>query len=202
MDKKGLKYLKKDKRLKEIIGSFPLEPLSKERDLFQDLVRSIVSQQLSVKAASTIYGRFQGLFSKRQITPRKILNKSIEEMRAAGMSNAKARYVQNVARFELANKLSIEEWRAMGDDVILKKLTSIKGVGEWTAQMIMMFSLHRSDVLPLKDVGIQNAVKKLFEISSTGKELEEKMNKIAEPWRPYRSLACRLLWGWLDNSPD
>ncbi len=188
--------------MKNIIGLVRLEPLSKDRDVFQDLVRSIVSQQLSVKAAATIYGRFQGLFSKQQITPRKLLNMNIEVMRTAGMSKAKANYVQNVARFELANKLDIEDWKIMDDDLIMKKLTGIKGVGTWTAQMIIMFSLHRSDILPLKDVGIQNAFKKLYCLDLDGKLLEEKMIFIAESWRPYRSLACRLLWRWLDNSPE
>jgi len=192
----------RDKRLKKIIPTFQLEPLSEDRDVFQDLVRSIVSQQLSVKAAATIYDRFKSLFTRRQITPRKILKKSIEEMRMAGMSNAKARYVQNVARFELDNKFSLKTWIAMDDDTILKQLTSIKGVGVWTAQMIMMFSLKRPDVFPTKDVGIQNAIKKLYGIQLSGKELEEKMENISESWRPNRSLACRLLWGWLDNSPD
>ncbi len=202
MDKKGLAYLKKDKHLRKIIGKVSLSSLEKERDVFQDLVRSVIGQQLSVKAASTIYGRFKALFTKKEITPRKILRKSHEELRNAGLSNAKAKYIREVALFSLKHNYDIQTWRKMEDESALQLLTEIKGVGIWTAQMILMFSMHRPDVFPLKDVGIQNGIKKLCKLKLEGKELEEKMIRLSKPWRPYRSLACRLLWAYLDNEPD
>lgn len=196
--KKVTNTLHQDKVLAKITH-LPLSPLQKNRDLFQDLVRSIIFQQLSGKAADTIYARFVNLFSQKKVTPRKILNKSIEQMRTAGVSNQKAGYIQNIARAALQQKFNTQNWESLSDEAILEILTNIKGVGRWTAQMILMFSLHRQNVFPTGDVSIQHAMKELYVLKAEGKALIQKMEKISQQWHPYRSWAARYFWAWKDQ---
>lgn len=167
-------------------------------DVYFDLLESIVSQQLSVKAAATIHGRFVGLFEDGLPHPEKLLALDVPTLRAVGLSNQKAGYMLNVANFFVTEKLHGVDWSTMTDEEIIKRLTAIKGVGRWTVEMILMFTLNRPDILPVDDLGIQNAIKRLYELEETGKALRIRMVEIAEPWRPYRTHACRYLWKWKD----
>ncbi|MGB5382743.1 MAG: hypothetical protein WBN19_02770, partial [Lutimonas sp.] len=166
---------------------------SVETDIYQSLLRSIVSQQLSGKVADVIWKRFADLFDLYP-SPEELVKTDIAVLRAAGLSFNKARYLQNVAQFSLENDLSFETLINFSDDEIIDLLTQIKGVGKWTAQMILMFPLDRPDVFPIDDLGIQQGMKKLYGLDLEKSFLKEKMIEISEPWRPYRSLASKYIW--------
>lgn len=193
-----LLHLSKDSYLKRVIESMEMIQWGSGTDVYSDLLESIVSQQLSVKAAATIHGRFVGLFENGIPHPEKLLALDIPTLRAVGLSNQKAGYMLNVAEFFAKEKLHGIDWSMLTDEEIIKKLTQIKGVGRWTVEMILMFTLGRPDVLPVDDLGIQHAIKRLYELEETGKALRTRMVEIAEPWRPYRTHACRYLWKWKD----
>lgn len=193
-------YLRQDESMATLINTLELPDLVSDGDVYLSLTRSIVSQQLSVKAASTIYGRFLDLFDNRYPNRQAVLNYSIDELRAVGLSRQKASYIQNVATFfETHEKDSRTDWSTMSDEAIIAYLTPIKGVGKWTVEMILMFTLHRLDVLPLDDLAIRNRMIQLYNVQETGRQLKPALTKIAAAWRPYRSVACRYLWLWTDN---
>jgi DNA-3-methyladenine glycosylase II len=195
--KKAIKqHLNRDKRLAELIKTIELPQSNPDGDVYFALTRSIVSQQLSTKAAATIYGRFLDLFDNRYPNIETVLNFSIEELRAVGLSRQKASYIQNVATF-FQRKAAVD-WSKLSDDEIIDQLTEIKGVGKWTVEMILMFTLERLDVLPLGDLAIRNRMIQLYEVTITGRALKPELTEIAESWRPYRSVACRYLWAWGD----
>ncbi len=165
-------------------------------DLYTDLIESILSQQLSIKAARTIHSRFLALFEDNYPQPGAILDLSPEMIRTAGVSRQKTQYLYNVARFFQEENLLQKDWSMLPDQSIIDYLTTIKGVGRWTVEMLLMFSLRRPDVLPVGDLGIQQAMIRLYELEERGQALHEKMIAIAEAWRPYRTYACRYLWRW------
>lgn len=193
-----LEYLKQDELLKTAIEAVDIPENAPNNDVYGSLLRSIVSQQLSVKAAATIYGRFLDFFQQNP-SPQRLLNTDIESLRSVGLSKQKAGYMHNIATFFEENKLSETNWETLNDQEIIKLLTQIKGVGVWTVQMILMFTLQREDVFPSADLGIQQAIQQLYNIEGKGKTLIKQMEQIAEPWKPYRSIACRYLWKWKDS---
>ncbi len=197
--KKATKHLRQDPVLRAIIDTTSLPRRKSEKDVFLALLRSIVYQQLSGKAAGTIYGRFLDLFPKALPEAKKLNRMNSEKLRAAGLSNQKAGYVKNVASHWIENDLKGTDWSEYSDERFIDEVTQIKGVGVWTAQMVLMFTLQRTDVLPLNDLGICNGLKRAYRLRSTGKRLQERMVEIAEPWRPYRTLACLYLWASLDD---
>lgn len=198
MDPKILDHLKKsDPVLIPIIENSPPPVLHSDRKVYDDLLRSIVSQQLSVKAAETIFGRFLDLFGGKTPEPADLKEVEIPILRGLGFSNAKAAYAKNVAEFFHQNEEG--DWHNASDEAIIQQLTAIKGVGKWTVEMILMFSLNRPDVLPVDDLGIQQIMQKLYGLSQNPKELKSQMVATAEPWRPYRTFACRYLWNWKDG---
>jgi len=199
MNKKALAHLAKDPLLKKAIAEVDMPESSNGNDVYGSLLRSIVSQQLSVKAAATIYGRFLNLFEDQNPLPKIVLSKTVEELRAVGLSKQKSGYMQHIANFAVENNMQAINWEDHNDAEIIKMLTQIKGVGVWTVQMILMFTLNREDVFPSLDLGIQQAIKKLYGIDGKGKELIKKMDKIAAPWSPYRTIACQYLWRWKDK---
>lgn len=191
--------LNQDSKLKIVITETVLPELKTEKDLYVSLIRAIVSQQLSVKAANTIYKRFLDLFGNYP-DAKNILNTDTETLRSVGLSKQKSSYIQNIAQFDLDYGLSYEKISVMKNDEIIKHLTQIKGVGKWTVEMLLMFSLGRLDVFPVDDLGIQQAMIKLYDIEEENKkELKAKMESIAKNWQPYRSVACRYLWKWKDK---
>ena len=168
-------------------------------DIYHDLLNSIVSQQLSVKAAATIYSRFLDLFPNRQAHAEFVATTDLEILRGVGLSYQKAGYIKNIAAYWIDNQEDMKNWLGMSDDDIIKELTQIKGVGKWTVQMILMFRLNRLDVFPIDDLGIRQGMVKIYELEETGKDLIKKLHEIAESWRPYRSVACRYVWKHKDG---
>lgn len=192
-------HLQKDDLLKEVIQTTNLAPLTPSGNVYFDLLESIVSQQLSVTVANTIFQRFCLLFPDNNPSPELLKSMDINLLRAAGLSNQKAAYLKNVAGFTLENDLENYFWNKLTDQEVVSLLTKIKGVGQWTAEMILIFTLNRPDVFPADDLGIQQAMARLYAIQESGKDLRKKMMSISEPWRPYRTIACRYLWRWKDN---
>lgn len=166
-------------------------------DIYHSLLESIVSQQLSTKVVRVIWGRFTGLFVDGYPDAESLLSKEHELLRGIGLSNSKANYVKNVAEFSLKNDMSFAYLQQKQDEEIIDYLSQIKGVGRWTVQMILMFPMDRPNVFPVDDLGIQNAMKKLYGLELDKKELKLKMNEIASIWDPYRSLASKYLWKYL-----
>ncbi|NJC27592.1 DNA-3-methyladenine glycosylase family protein [Neolewinella antarctica] len=166
-------------------------------DVYFGLIRSITYQQLSGKAAGTIFGRFLDLFPDGYPHPDCLLEMDDRDLRAAGMSRNKAAYLKNVAQYWLDHRLINTDWNNYTDQEILKMLTSIKGVGQWTVEMVLMFVLHREDLLPLGDLVVKRNVIQLFGVDTEkfrGKKLVAELFRLTEGWRPFRSYASRLLW--------
>lgn len=196
--KKIFAHLSLDPILKPILSDKLPPNRGAEADLFNDLIRSITGQQLSVKAASTIYGRFLDLYDTKP-TPDSVLTTSHDTLRSVGFSNQKAKYAHNVAQYFKENQLTKVQYDKMTDQELITQLTEIKGVGEWTVQMILMFSLGRPDVFPAGDLGIKNAMTQHYNLEEKGKDLIKRMTEIAEAWKPYRTYACYFLWESLNN---
>ena len=196
--KKIREHLSRDSILKSILSDKIPAHRGGETDLFNDLIRSITGQQLSTKAAAKIYGRFRDLYDTAP-APKQVLDTAHETLRSIGFSNQKAKYAHNVARYFEENSWTESEYAQMSDEELITQLTEIKGVGKWTVQMILMFSLDRPDVFPVDDLGIKNAMVKLYHLEETGSALKKNMQQIAENWTPYRSYACYYLWESLNN---
>ncbi len=163
-------------------------------------MRAIVGQQLSVQAARAIYGRLTDRFGGRPPTPQEILADDPEELRAAaGLSHAKVSFLRSLAEHVLSGELELERLGELGDEEVTAELTAVKGIGPWSADMFLMFHLDRPDVLPVGDLGIRRAFERAYGLPGLPEAGE--MERIAEPWRPYRTLACRYLWRSLQNEP-
>ena len=195
-------HLSKDKKLKKIIVLQEPYILVSRKNVYLHLCSSIMSQQLNTKVAAVIYNRFLNLYKNKKPTPKQILDTPIETLRSIGLSNAKALYVQNVCTFFISEKITDNKLHKMGNEDLIKYLSQIKGVGQWTVEMILMFTLGRKDVFALDDLGIQQSIAKLYGLDTTNKkELKEKMAQLSVKWSPYRTYACKYLWGWKDNEP-
>ena len=167
-------------------------------DHFSALVRAITGQQLSTKAAATIYARLAALMPGG-VTPESLSALSDEQFRGVGMSRQKSAYFRDLSEKVLTGALPLDSLEAMSDDEVIAALTQVKGIGRWSAEMFLMFRLHRPDVLPVGDLGIVNAVKNVYRLRK--KPDAERIRKIGEAWRPYRSVASWYLWRSLDNEP-
>jgi len=195
-------HLSKDKKLKKVIDLQEPYVLKKRKPVWLHLCASIMSQQLSTKVADVIYQRFLKLYPKKKPTLQLIIDTPHETLRCIGLSNAKANYVKNVCAFFMEEKITDATLDKMSNEELIKYLSQIKGVGQWTVEMILMFTLGREDVLALDDLGIQQSMAKLYNLdTSNKKELREKMLYHSAKWSPYRTYACRYLWGWKDNVP-
>jgi len=194
-----IEHLSKDKRLREIISLQDPYTLVKRKNIYLLLCKSIVSQQLSTRVAEVIYGRFLDLYRNKKPTAQQIIDTPLETLRSVGLSNAKANYLQNVCHFFIEEKLTDAKLHKMTDEAIIEKLTQIKGVGKWTVEMILMFALGREDVFAMDDLIIQQHFARLFKLDITDKKaLKIKMLAQSSKWSPYRTYACRYLWGWKD----
>jgi DNA-3-methyladenine glycosylase II len=195
-----ISHLSRDKKLSSIIKTQAPQVLTIRKNITLRLCASIMSQQLSVKVASVIYQRFLDLYGGKEPTPVQIVETPFEKLRAIGLSNAKAQYVLNVAQFAIEHNIDDRKLRRMENEEVIELLTQIKGVGRWTVEMLLMFTLGREDVFAPDDYGIQVAMKKLYKLDdSNKKELRERMLKISSKWSPYRTYACLHLWSWKDN---
>jgi len=169
-------------------------------DHYGALLRAIVGQQLSTKAARTIYGRVTERYGGRTPTPEELIADDLDELRlAAGLSRAKASYLRSLAEHVVSGELELERLDEMPDEEVAAELVAVKGLGQWTADMFLMFHLGRPDILPVGDLGIRRAVERAYELPAMPNPAE--LTEIAEPWRPHRTLACRYLWRSLDNEP-
>jgi len=199
MNAKIKKHLGKDPILRPLIAQVELKERESQNSVYEALLRAINFQQLSGKAASTIHGRFLELFDDYYPDPFHLQQFTPEDLRSVGLSRQKAGYVKNVADFFIENNLMDKDWTKDSDEEIIKLLTQIKGVGQWTVEMILMFTLHRPDVLPLDDLVIRNGMIGLYGVEAKGRTLKKRLLEIAEPWRPYRTWASRYLWQWKDT---
>ena len=190
---KGMKHLKQaDEKMGRLIAEFEKPEFKKDLNYFEALVRAIVYQQLSGKAAATIYKRFKNLFIKNKYpSPIMVMERSHEELRSVGLSNQKASYIHNIANAFYTGAIP-KDINAKGDKEVIECLTTIKGVGPWTAEMFLMFTLNRPDVFPVTDLGIQKGFQLFFQLDKIPRP--DQMIKKAEPWRPYRTLASWYLW--------
>lgn len=193
-------HLSKDKQIKKLILDHGPFKLKKYKNICLRLCASIMSQQLSTKVAEVIYKRFIALFNGKEPGPEDILALTHEQLRGIGLSNSKVTYMQNVARFAIEKGLDHKMLNKMETEEVIDYLTGIKGVGRWTAEMILIFTLGREDVFSPGDFGIQQAMAGLYRIdASDKKKFTEKINKISSGWSPYRSYACLYLWRWKDD---
>src|SRR5688572_2107936 len=167
-------------------------------DPFIALTHAIISQQLSTKAAATIAARFDALLGDRP-TAAVVATLRDDQLRAVGLSGQKIAYIRDLSARVLAGSLALETLDVLPDDTVIEALTAVKGIGRWTAEMFLMFRLHRPDVLPVGDLGIVKAVQRAYGLRKA--PTPERLTKIGEPWRPYRSVACWYLWASLANAP-
>ena len=175
-------------------------PPRPHEDLYLALLRAIVSQQISTKAAAAIWKRFQGLFPPEGYPePREVLTMDEDLIRAAGLSRQKVGYLKAIAEYNERGLLDYAHLTSLSEEAFTQHLTAIRGVGRWTAQMLQMFALDQPDVFSEGDLGVQNAMRQLYGLEETGRALQKRMLAIAESWRPYRSLACKYLWQSLDQ---
>lgn len=168
-----------------------------EQGLFEDLVESIVSQQLSVKAADTIFGRIKELLPKNEVSPKNILKVKDEQLRGAGLSNSKVKYVKDLALKVASKEIELEKLKDLEDEEVIEELIKVKGIGRWTAEMFLMFSLGRPDIFSIGDLGLRNAIKSIYNLE---KPTNVEILTISEKWSPYRTYACRVLWRSLKNT--
>jgi len=190
-------HLKRDPQLAILLSKHSPSPLNVSTDLFRDLLESIIGQQLSVKAASTIYKRFAALFPDPQnINPENILAQNADPLRSVGLSRQKISYLQSLSEFILSKKLVLESLKDLADEDVIKKLTLVKGIGRWTAEMMLIFSLGREDVFSVGDLGLRTAASRIYGVD---REDKIQIENIAKKWSPYRSLASLYLWQSLDN---
>jgi DNA-3-methyladenine glycosylase II len=168
-------------------------------DAYGALLRSIVGQQLSTKAAASIYGRLTGQFGGHAPTPKQLLAADPEEIRSAGLSRPKVAYLRDLAQHVEDGTLELERLPDLPDEEVIAQLTAIKGLGPWTADMFLMFHLRRPDILPVGDLGIRRAVQVEYRMRKLPDA--KRLEKVAKPWRPHRTLACLFLWSSLDNAP-
>ena len=178
-------------KLYKIHGPHKFE--DKSHLLYEELVENIIGQQLSGKAADTIFNRFLKLFDNKFPSFEQLLKADVEKLRSAGMSYSKTNYIKNIARAFKEGELVMAEIIKMTDEEVIKELTKIKGVGKWTAEMILIFTLKREDVFSLGDAGLRRAIKNLYKL-----EKDADILKLSEKWKPFRSHASWYLWRSLE----
>jgi len=197
MDKRVRDHFKKvDPILHSVLADIPPVTIPKRTDYFVVLCESIINQQLSEKAGDTIWKRFSALFSNKKVTPEKVLALPDSKIRAVGTSWSKVAYIKNLATHVRQKTIRLDALSNMSNEVIITELTKVKGIGPWTAEMFLMFSLGREDVFLYGDLGLRNAIKRLYKLKRdpTRKQLEKIVNK----WAPYRTWAARILWRSLE----
>jgi DNA-3-methyladenine glycosylase II len=188
---------KRDPVLRLVIRSYRGEAMQLRGKGFQTLARAIVGQQISVKAAASIWARLQTAVGR--VTPERIANTPFEVLRPCGLSNAKVLYVHSLANHFLENLAKIRKWPLMDDEGIIAELTTIKGVGRWTAEMFLIFALGRPDIFPIDDLGLVKGIRRHY--NSGDIMTKPQLLAVGETWRPYRSLGTWYMWRVLDPVP-
>lgn len=190
-----------DPVLGSVIKQAPLPSFVPHGNYYQELVESIISQQLSVKAAATILKRFRDLFGDTFPTPEEILTQDIETYRSVGLSRQKASYIRDLAQKVLDGSVQFNHLDALSNQEIIEELTAIKGVGVWTVHMFLVFCVGRLDVLPTGDLGIKNGIQKLYNLENRPTEADIEALALQQKWHPYESIASWYVWHSLDNKP-
>ena len=193
-------HLSKDRKLKKLIDEHGEIKLHRYKNIPLRLCASIMSQQLSVKVAQVIYKRFLNLYGKTEPTPQQIFDTPNETLRSIGLSNSKVNYVKNVAQFAIEKGMDNKKLSKMSDEEVIEYLIPIKGVGRWTVEMLLIFTLGREDVFAIDDLGVQNGMIRYFGMKNENKnKFREDMLRKSQKWSPYRSFVCLHLWGWKDR---
>lgn len=194
------KHLSRDRTFARVLLATEEIRLEKRNKIYLRLCSSILSQQLNVKVARVLYQRFLNLYGRREPALQQILDTPQSAFLDIGFSRAKSNYIHNVCAFFAENKITDKKLHSLADEEVITLLTRIKGVGRWTAEMILIFSLGREDIFPIDDLGVRTAMIELYKIEeSDRKKLNERLDKIAGKWSPYRSYAARYLWMWKDG---
>lgn len=189
--------MRKDRVMRRLVPQYPVGQLESRGDAFVTLARSIVGQQISVKAAQTVWDRFAAL--KPRITPNSVQQMEVDAMRASGLSTRKVEYLKDLSNHFIDGKVHTRQWDTMSDDDVIRELTAIRGIGRWTAEMFLIFFMLRPDVLPLDDVGLINGVSHLY---FSGEPVSRhEVRDLASAWAPYRSVATWYIWRSLDPLP-
>ena len=195
-----IQHLKRDKKLAVALSGFRFEKRKREENIALYLCLSIISQQLSTRAARVICDRFLELFTGEEPSCERILQVEKSTLRSIGLSESKCNYIHNVCEFFQEQKLSDKKLHEMSNEDVIETLIQIKGVGNWTIQMLLMFAMAREDVFAPDDLGIQKAMTRLYKLdTSSPKELKQQMQAISEQWKPFRTYACLALWSWKDE---
>lgn len=193
MDKKIIRHFQQiDPILAAVLDKVEIETRDLPTNYFLTLCDAIISQQLSEKAGATIYGRFEALFGGGEITPEKILEIHEDTYRSVGMSYSKARFVRSLAQSVLNREINLDSLPALSNEEVIATLTKLKGIGPWTAEMFLMFTLGREDVFSYGDLGLKRAIQKLYNFKK--EPTAAQIAKIEKKWSPYRTYACRILW--------
>ncbi len=197
----GMQHLnERDPVMAQLIGEFGMPSFRPHQNYYQELVESIIGQQLSVKAAATILGRFVDLFGHFP-NPEEILTCSIDKMRGVGLSRPKAGYIQDLASRVHDGSVSFEDLDSMSNEHIIENLTMVKGIGVWTVHMFLIFAMGRLDVLAVGDLGVRNALSSLYNFEHVVKDVEILRLSDKNNWHPYESLVCWYAWQSLKNTP-
>ncbi len=195
--KLALEKLNQDSKMKKLVKDYGLPDFEPQDDYFKSLMRSIVFQQLSGKVAKIIYQRLISLLPSNKIIPSEVLTLTNEEMKQVGLSSQKINYIKNLANYFDTNLFNSNKVEKMSNEEISKELIQIKGIGQWTVDMFLMFTLNRPDVMPYSDLGIQKGMKTLFNLDKL--PTKEKMESLSIKWKPYRTIACWYLWKIVDD---
>jgi 3-methyladenine DNA glycosylase/8-oxoguanine DNA glycosylase len=190
--KAKLHFKKADPILYQAALLYKVPDIRRSKDVFSDLVHAVTNQQLSGKAAATIFGRLEALLGRRALTAKNIASLSLSDMRKCGLSEAKVRTIQGIAQAIVKKEINLDTIHTRTDVEIIAALTSLKGIGPWTAEMILMFSLGRTDIFSKGDLGLRKGIMRLYGLRSMPSE--RFMDKISYSWSPYRTYAARVLW--------
>ncbi len=201
MYKKARQHFKKvDPLLYQASMGHTIEDTVTSTNLYRDIIWTIIGQQLSGKVADTIFERFELLFPKKKITPKNTAELTEKEMRTAGLSGAKIRAIQDLTKKVIAGELNLKRLPELSDDEVMAELTKVKGVGPWTAEMVMMFSLGRTDVFSLGDLVLRKSIIELYKFKK--QPSEKKLQNILRAWSPYRTYAAHILWKIADQKSN
>lgn len=192
-----VEVFEKDPVIKKVVESCTeFKTTTWGQDVYFTLCDCIISQQISTKVAAAIFGRFCQLFPDEYPTPTLLLQKTDEELRSAGLSFQKIGYLRNLAEFQVKHNMTFDGLNELSDEEIIQFITQVKGIGRWTVEMLLMFSLCRPDVFPIDDLVIRQKIVKAYQLTEEGKHLRKKMTEIAQNWQPYRTFVCMYLWRW------
>ena len=195
---KGIEFLKKDKYIGNLIKQMEIPHFANEKGYFKSLIKLIIYQQLSIKSAQKIYGRLIDLFQSRKINPNNFKSFSMVQLQEIGISKPKIHYMNEIADTFIKNDSFLDNIDKVSNEKIINNLVQIKGIGPWTAEMFLMFTLQRLDVFSIKDLGIKKGIQKLFKLDCI--PTDEFMIEKSKKWSPYRTIACLYLWKLIDGN--